>query len=184
MLSDNKMKLNIEKLDGQLLQVQLKLLLTVYYVHGKQLNLKSNYLDQAQNIQLNYHKLWLKWKLNKEQVECIKVLVHYGVDKFHILLLSSLLSNGSYHSSMIVFSLKVNKTIQNQLNYQLLLLLVILLVFSVLLYHILLILWFLNCTVKVKEKDQLDLRLLKSIQKLDSKDYGLVLLQESSWSVP
>jgi hypothetical protein len=55
-LLDNKMKLNIEKLDGQLPQVQLKSLLIVYFVLGKPLNLKFNFQDQAQNIQANYLK--------------------------------------------------------------------------------------------------------------------------------
>lgn len=45
-----------------------------------------------------------------------KVLYHYGVDKSHIPLSNSLLSNGSSNSFMIISSLKENKTMEKVLN--------------------------------------------------------------------
>jgi len=39
-LLEKKKLMNIEELDGHVLQVVLKLLLMHYYAHGKQLNLK------------------------------------------------------------------------------------------------------------------------------------------------
>ncbi len=176
-LLDKKMLKNIEKLDGQFVPVQLKSLLTFYSVHGKLLNLKFNYQNQDNNIHLNQVQLLLKSEPNKEHLECIKVLVHFGEDKFHIQLSNSLPLNGLYHFSMIIFSLKENKTIQNQPNFQLLLLLVIQLVFSALLSHIQLILWSQNFTVKKKDKVKLQ---VKFMVKSDLKDYGEVLEQELS----
>jgi hypothetical protein len=81
---------------------------------------------------------------------------------------------------MTISLLLEKKIILNLPNFQLLLLQVILQVSSVLSFHTLQILWLVNFIAKEKVKDQLDQKLLQSTNKLDSKGFGLVLLQESS----
>ncbi len=165
---------SIEKLDGQLPQVQLKSLLMSYFAHGKPSSLKSNFLDKDTNTQLNWVQPLLKSELKKEPQVCTRVSFHSGQDKFLTPLSSSLLSNGSSNSSMTTSSLKEKKTTISQPNSVSLSLQVIWLVSSVLLFLTQLILLFLSFILKVNLKDQLDQRLLKSIQKLDSVDFGLV----------
>jgi hypothetical protein len=75
---------------------------------------------------------------------------------------------------MITSSLKEKKTTTKQPNSASLSPQVILLVFSAQLSHTLLILWFPSFTVKEMSLVQLEKKWVESINKLDSKDFGLV----------
>lgn len=90
-LSDKKMPLNIKRLDGLLLLDLLKLLLILFYAHGKPLKLEC----KLPKMELSHKTLDLpstNLKLKKDGVVYIKVSDHYGLDRFHTLSSNSSLS--------------------------------------------------------------------------------------------
>jgi len=112
-----------------------------------------------------------------------KVLLHFGQDKFHTQLSSSSLSRGLYKCSTLICSqnqrvntVKVHKW-ESHLHQ------VILQVFSVLLFHIQLIQWYLFSTKEEVPLKELEHKSRKFMEKLDSQDFGKVLEQEFSWLV-
>ena len=114
-------------------------------------------------------------------MDFIKVSFLFGLDKFHTPLSSSWRSNGLWHFSMITSSPKEKKITIKQLNCQLPSHQDIWLVFSVQSYLTQQTLWSVKFTVWEGDKDNLlDQKSLRFMEKLGSKDSGLVLQQELS----
>jgi len=120
---------------------------------------------------------------SKTQANYIKVLLHYGQDKFHTQSWNSLLLKELWKLSINITSPNQKIHTAKPLNYQLPLHLDILLVFYVLLYLIQQILWF-QRLIMLKQVVQLAKKSLKFMVKSDFLDYGEVWEQELSWWEP
>jgi len=144
---------------------------------------KCKLLNQDNSQRMLSRDSTKSWLL-KDQMDSIRELLHFGADKSHIPLSSSLLSKRSYNNSILTFSQMRNQHTERELKWVSHSCLVILQVFSVLSSHIQLILWFQFWT---RDQDLLSQQVpksRKSTEKLDSMDSGKVLEQEFSWLVP
>jgi len=152
-------------------QLVLNLLLMFFSVLLRLLKLEFR-LHYQEHSQHNLALLWTKLELMKVSLDFIKVLLHFGQDKFHTPSLNSF--SKKLFKPFIDISLPNQKkhTIK-QHNSQLHLCLVILLVSFVLLFLIQLILWSQKLIILNKHLQQVT-QLRKFMVRLDLEDYGVV----------
>jgi len=170
-----RMSLNIEPSVSPSLQLVPSSLLISFSAHGKLSKLECKLLPQELRLEVEL-KCSETFNLLRDRLVFTEVLNHFGWDRFHTPLLSSLLSKRLYRLSILIYLLRRRTHTAREPKWWSPLLLVISLVFSALSFLTQLIPWSLSWT-------KLDRALVRSTLTLVSMVSGRVSELEFSWSV-